>query len=152
MPRGNAYSRVNWMRQVRRSRSATKARANSIASTGDSLASPQCAISRPCETAKSWRSLLLDAELLSCHRGSLFSTVANRPVSLIEIAARLTVTGFAEHFLAGNLRSAGKLLAHYDDEEDFSLKKLRRSQYLRYTFGYRRQFALISASYARLQV
>src|SRR5258708_7566466 len=31
MPRGNAYSRVNWMRQVRRWRSATKAQANSIA-------------------------------------------------------------------------------------------------------------------------
>jgi AraC-like DNA-binding protein len=107
---------------------------------------------KPCETAKSWRSLLLDAELLGCHGGNLFSTVANRPVSLIEIAARLTVTGFAEHFLAGNLRSAGKLLAHYDDEEDFSLKKLRRNQYLGYTFGYRRQFALISASYAKLQV
>jgi len=40
MPRDNACSRMNWMRQVRRSRSATKARANSIASTGDSLASP----------------------------------------------------------------------------------------------------------------
>jgi hypothetical protein len=40
MPRGNACSRVNWMRQVRRSRSDTKARANSIANTGDSLASP----------------------------------------------------------------------------------------------------------------
>ena len=26
--------------------------------------------------------------------------------------ARLTVTGFAEHVLAGNLRPAGKLLAH----------------------------------------
>jgi hypothetical protein len=26
--------------------------------------------------------------------------------------ARLTVTGFAEHVLAGNLRQAGKLLAH----------------------------------------
>ncbi len=31
---------------------------------------------------------------------------------LIEIAARLTVTGVAEHVLAGNLRSAGKLLGH----------------------------------------
>jgi hypothetical protein len=82
----------------------------------------------------------------------LFSTVANRPVSPIEIAARLTVTGFAEHFLAGNLRSAGKLLAHDDDEEDFSPKKLRRNQYLGYRFGHRRQFALISASYAKLQV
>jgi AraC-like DNA-binding protein len=67
MPRGNACSRVNWMRQVRRSRSATKARANSIASTGDSLAGPQFAISRPCETAKSWRSLPLNGELLGCH-------------------------------------------------------------------------------------
>jgi hypothetical protein len=36
------------------------------------------------------------------------------------------VTGFAEHALAGNLRPAGKLLANYEDEEDFSLKKLRR--------------------------
>src|SRR6266404_4515370 len=61
MPRGNACSRVNRMRQVRRSRSATKARANSIASTGDSLAGPQFAISRPCETAKSWRSLPLNS-------------------------------------------------------------------------------------------
>src|SRR6266403_556641 len=67
MLRGNACSRVIWMRQVRRSRSATKARANSIASTGDSLASPQFAISGPCETAKSWRSLPLNAELLGCH-------------------------------------------------------------------------------------
>src|SRR5260370_21269257 len=67
MPRGSAYSRVDWTRQLRRSRSATKARANSIASTGDSLASPQFAISRPCETAKSWRSLPLNAELLSGH-------------------------------------------------------------------------------------
>ena len=40
------------------------------------------------------------------------SLVDNRPVSLIEIAARLTVTGLAEHVLAGNLRQAGKLLAH----------------------------------------
>jgi hypothetical protein len=56
--------------------------------------------------------------------------------------ARLTVTGFAEQVLAGNLRQAGS----------FSLKKLRRSQYLGYRFGYRRQFALISASYAKLQV
>src|SRR6266481_594696 len=67
MLRGNACSRVDWTRQVRRSRSATKARANSIASTGDSLASPQFAISRPGETAKSWRSLPLNAELLGCH-------------------------------------------------------------------------------------
>jgi len=67
MARGNACSRVNWMRQVRRSRSATKARVNSIASTGDSLAGPQVAISGPCETAKSWRSLPVNAELLSCH-------------------------------------------------------------------------------------
>src|SRR5580700_12082362 len=67
MPRGNACLRVNSMRQVRRSRSATKARANSIASTGDSLAGPQFAISRPCETAKSWRSLPRDAELQGCH-------------------------------------------------------------------------------------
>jgi len=37
-------------------------------------------------------------------------------------------------------------------EEDCSLKKLRRKQYLGYRFGYRRQFALISASYAKLQV
>src|SRR5580692_11824151 len=69
MPRGNAYSRVNWMRQVRRSRLATKARANSIASTGDSLAGPQFAISRPCETAKSWPSLPLSLAIgLSAHR------------------------------------------------------------------------------------
>src|SRR5882724_2056603 len=67
MPRGNACSRVNWMRRVRRSRSVTKARANSIASTGDSLASPQCAISKPCKQAKSWRSLPLNAELAGCH-------------------------------------------------------------------------------------
>src|SRR5258707_5437506 len=78
MPHGNAYSRVDWTRQVRRSRSATNAGANSIASTGDSLASPQFAISRPCKTAESWRSLPLNAELLGCHGGSLFSTVANR--------------------------------------------------------------------------
>jgi hypothetical protein len=31
-------------------------------------------------------------------------------------------------------------------------KKLRRSQYLGYRFGYRRQFAVISASYAKLRV
>src|ERR1700722_14668749 len=67
MPRGNACSRANWMRQVRLSKSATKARANSIASTGDSLAGPQFAISRPCETAKSWRLLALNAELQVCH-------------------------------------------------------------------------------------
>ena len=54
------------------------------------------------------------------------------------------MTGFAEHALAGNLRPAGKLLANYEDEEDFSLKKLRRSQYFGSKFGYRRQFALIS--------
>jgi hypothetical protein len=35
---------------------------------------------------------------------------------------------------------------------DFSLRKLRRNQYLGYRFGYRRQFALISANYAKLQV
>jgi len=40
MPHGNAYSRVDWTRQVRRSRSATKARANSIASTGDFFGQP----------------------------------------------------------------------------------------------------------------
>jgi hypothetical protein len=28
------------------------------------------------------------------------------------VGARLTVTGVAEHVLAGNLRSAGKLLGH----------------------------------------
>jgi hypothetical protein len=55
---------------VRRSRSATKARANSIASTGDSLASPQFAISRPCETAKSWRSLPLNAKFRAELKGS----------------------------------------------------------------------------------
>ena len=32
------------------------------------------------------------------------------------------------------------------------MKKLRRNQYLGYRFGYRRQFALISAIYAKLQV
>jgi hypothetical protein len=64
----------------------------------------------------------------------------------------MTVKAFTEHVLAGNLRPAGKLLAHLDDEKDFSLKKLRRSQYFGYKFGYRRQFALISASYAKLQV
>jgi hypothetical protein len=35
--------------------------------TGDSLVGPQFAISRLCETAKSWRSLLLNAEFLGCH-------------------------------------------------------------------------------------
>jgi hypothetical protein len=64
----------------------------------------------------------------------------------------MTVKAFTEHVLAGNLRPAGKLLAHLDDEKDFSLKKLRRSQYFGYRFGYRRQFALISARYAKLQV
>src|SRR5258705_284458 len=51
----NSCSRVNGMRKVRGSRWVARARANSIASTGDSLASPQCAISRPCKPAKSWR-------------------------------------------------------------------------------------------------
>jgi len=65
MPRGNACSRVNWMRQVRRSRGVGyESPSQFIASTGDSLAGPQFAISGPCETAKSWRSLPLDAELL----------------------------------------------------------------------------------------
>jgi len=31
-------------------------------------------------TAKSWRSLPLNAELLGCPRGGLFSTVANSPM------------------------------------------------------------------------
>jgi|HubBroStandDraft_5_1064220.scaffolds.fasta_scaffold2063961_1 hypothetical protein len=48
MPRGNACSRVNWMRQVRHSRSATKGRANSNASIGDSLAGPHRDL---CDTA-----------------------------------------------------------------------------------------------------
>jgi len=61
---------VNWMRQVRRSRSVTKARANSIASTGDSLAGPQCAISRPCERAEGRlkRMLKLPENLFQSHR------------------------------------------------------------------------------------
>jgi hypothetical protein len=49
-------------------------------STGVSLASPQFAISRPFETAKSWPSLPLNAELLGCPKGGLFSTVANSPM------------------------------------------------------------------------
>src|SRR5712675_408449 len=86
MPRGNACSRVNWMRQVRRSWSATKARANSIASTGDSLAGPQFAISRPCDTAKSWRSLPLNVELLGYHGAacSRLSQTGLRALTLIE--------------------------------------------------------------------
>jgi uncharacterized protein (DUF1330 family) len=69
-----------------RSRSATKVRANSIASTGDSLAGPQFAISRPCETAKSWRSLPLNTELLgrsgaACSR---LSQTGLRALALIE--------------------------------------------------------------------
>jgi hypothetical protein len=65
--------------------------------------------------------------------------------------APLTVTGFAEHVLAGNLRQAGSFSLTKMTRRT-SLKKLRRSQYLGYRFGYRRQFALISASYAKLQV
>jgi hypothetical protein len=34
----------------------------------------------------------------------------------------MTVKAFTEHVLAGNLRPAGKLLAHQEDEKDFSLK------------------------------
>src|SRR6266481_995996 len=64
----------------------------------------------------------------------------------------MTVKAFTEHDLTGNLRPAGKLLAHQDDEKGFSLKKLRCRQYFGYKFGYRRQFALISVSYAKLQV
>jgi hypothetical protein len=77
--RGCGCSRVNWMRRVQRSRSATKVRANSIASTGVSLASHRCEISRDCETAESWRSLPLNAVLLGCSTVGLFSTVANSP-------------------------------------------------------------------------
>src|SRR6266536_810859 len=64
-----------------------KAQASSIASIGVSLASPQFAISRPSETAKSWRSLPLNAELLGCPRGGLFSTVANSPMRPFELAS-----------------------------------------------------------------
>ena len=39
-----------------------------------------------------------------------------------------------------------------DQRSTFSLRKVRRSKYLGYRFGYRRQFALISANYAKLQV
>src|ERR1700732_80684 len=86
MPRGNACSRVNWMRQGRGSRLATKARANSIASTGDSLAGPQFAISRPYKMAKSWQSLPLDAELRGCHgaASSQLSQTCIRALALIE--------------------------------------------------------------------
>jgi hypothetical protein len=72
--------------------------------------------------------------------------------SLIErdaFRSQLAVTVHIAH--DGNPRPAGKLHAHQDDEKDFSLKKLRRSQYFGYKFGYRHQFALISASYAKLQ-
>ena len=48
----------------------------------------------------------------------------------------MTATAFREHV----------------DDVDFFLKKLRRKQYLGYRFGYRRQFALIWASYAKLQM
>jgi hypothetical protein len=83
--------------------------------------------------------------------GGRISTVDNRPVSLIEIATRLTVT-------CSRNTSSQKIS---DRQQSFSLakmtrttflKKLRRSQYFGYKFGYRRQFALISASYAKLQV
>ena len=44
------------------------------------LASRRCAISRHCQTAESWRSLPLNAELRGCSTVGLFSTVANRPI------------------------------------------------------------------------
>ena len=72
------------MRQVQRSRSATKARANSVASTGDSLAGPQFAISRPCETAKSWRSLPLNAEIVGLPRVQLVLDCRKQALALIE--------------------------------------------------------------------
>ena len=69
-----AVSPLQFQKQLRlhaaRQRILTReldAAANSIASTGDSLAGPQFAMSRPCETEKSWRLLPLNAELLGSH-------------------------------------------------------------------------------------
>src|ERR1700759_4482486 len=47
---------------------------------------PQFAISRPCEMAKSWRSLPLNAELLGCHGAacSRLSRTGLRALALIE--------------------------------------------------------------------
>src|ERR1700733_7494542 len=113
MPRGNACSRVNWMRQLRRSKSATKARANSIASTGDSLAGPQFAISRPCETAKSWRSLPHDAELQGCHGAacSRLSQTGLRALALIE-SLRTISTKSAGLILKNPLHVRNPKVAH----------------------------------------
>jgi AraC-like DNA-binding protein len=55
------------------------------------LVGPQFAISRPCETAKLWRSLPLDAELLGCHGATCFrlSQRGLRALALIELLRTL---------------------------------------------------------------
>jgi hypothetical protein len=62
------------------------------------------------------------------------------------------VTWFAERFLAEISDRQQSFSLTKMTEEDFSLKKLRPNQYFGYKFGYRRQFALIAASYAKLRV
>jgi hypothetical protein len=84
--------------------------------------------------------------------GARISTVDNRPVSIIEIATGLAVTWFAERFPAEISDRHQSFSLTKMTEEDFSLKKLRPNQYFGYKFGYRRQFALIAASYAKLRV
>src|ERR1700722_17047031 len=123
MPRGNAYSRVNWMRQVRRSRSATKARANSIASTSDSLAGPQFAISRPCKTVKSGRSLPLNAELLDLVSNVLCPTNREHPIpGPTSVRTALASTALAGASLAPDDVPESRHLSYpADDGEAFSL-------------------------------
>jgi hypothetical protein len=72
-------------------------------------------------------------------------------VTSLRLPARLTVTGFTEHILAGPqvLPEASWLI---NGQEDFSMMNLRRKQYFGYNFGYRRQFALNSDDYAKLHV
>ena len=74
-----------------------KAQASSIASTDVSLASPQFAISRPCETAKLWQSLPRNAELSGYPRGGLFST-GPRLISCCMAATRHAIPKEAEQF------------------------------------------------------
>jgi hypothetical protein len=77
---------------------------------------------------------------------------ASRLMSSSDDRSLMTVIRWRNTSSRGVSDRQESLLLNQADEEDFSLEQLRHSQYLGYRFGYRRQFALISASYAKLQV
>jgi hypothetical protein len=76
----------------------------------------------------------------------------SRLMSSSDDRSLMTVTRWLNTSSRGASDRQESLLLNQADEEDFLPEQLRHSQFLRCRFGYRRQFALISASYAKLHV